>query len=303
MSAARLLLALPGRTLDLTAARPLIMGIVNINADSFSGDGTLDPEAAWAQARALHEAGADIIDVGGESARTNRPAISEAEEIDRVLPFLERFRAHFGVPGAAPIREEAALAQPILSINTWRPAVAEATLAAGGELLNDMSGLPTAENARIVARHRAALLIMHSVGAPKIPHTHVLYPDVMGTLEAFFAEKIALALAAGVGPDALVLDPGIDFAKQRDDNLAIFRELPRLTRLGRPILLPVSRKTVIGDVLGLAEPVRRDAGTIACLASGMRDGATIFRVHHVEAARRAVAILREVFRAAPANHA
>src|SRR5450432_2690324 len=251
-------LALPKRTLDLTG-RPLVMGIVNLNADSFSGDGTLDLDQALAQARRMVAEGADMIDVGGESARTNRDPISEQEEIDRVAPFIGKFLNGFGRPDESggsmtPIREDAPVYPPVLSINTWRPAVVEATLAAGGEFLNDMSALPDDTNARIAARHRAALLIMHSVGPPKVAQTHVHYDDVMATLESFFAEKIALALETGLSRDAVVLDPGIDFAKQRDDNLTVYRELARLTCFGRPILLPVSRKTVIGDVLKLSEP-------------------------------------------------
>src|SRR5205814_4136781 len=112
-----------------------------------------------------------------------------------------------------------------LSINTWRPAVARAALRCGGEILNDLSALPTDENARICAECGAALLIMHSSGEPKIANTHVQYDDVMKTLDEFFAEKIALACRAGISRDSIILDPGIDFAKQRDDNLRIFREL------------------------------------------------------------------------------
>lgn len=289
-------LALPKRTLDLSG-RPLVMGIVNLNADSFSGDGTLDLDQALAQTRRMIADGADMIDVGGESARTNRGPISESEEIDRVGPFVEKFLTEFGPPEAAadsptPIPEEAPVFPPVLSINTWRSAVAEATLAAGGEFLNDMSALPDESNARIAARHRAALLIMHSVGPPKVAQTHVRYDDIMATLESFFAEKIALALSAGLSRKAIVLDPGIDFAKQRDDNLTVYRELARLTRFGRPILLPVSRKTVIGDVLHLAKPKDRDAGTVACLVAGMKRGASIFRVHQVRAAAQAVRTVR-----------
>lgn len=288
-------LALPRRVLRWSGARPLLMGIVNINADSFSGDGTLDPVAAFEHARQLHAAGADIIDVGGESARTNREAIGEDEEIDRVLPFLERFRAEYGPLTEDDLPDDAPLAQPVLSINTWRPRVAEATLAAGGELLNDLSALPDAENARIAARHRAALLIMHSVGQPKVPHTHVQHADILGTLEAFFADKIALAESAGLPREALMLDPGLDFAKQRDDNLAILGNCSRLHRFGRPVLLPISRKTVIGEVLGLQNPADRDAGTIACLAAGFRQGMHIYRVHNVAAAAAAVRVLRAVW--------
>jgi dihydropteroate synthase len=289
-------LALPGRTLDLSG-RPLVMGIVNLNADSFSGDGTLDLEEALALARRMIADGADLIDVGGESARTNRAPIPDQEEIDRVAPFIEKFLAEFGRPtsGAGSltlIPETTPIFPPVLSINTWRPAVAEATLAAGGEFLNDMGALPDDTNARIAARHRAALLIMHSVGPPKVAHTHVRYDDVMVALDSFFADKIALALAAGLPREAIALDPGIDFAKQRDDNLTIYRDLSRLTRFGRPLLLPVSRKTVIGDVLQLPEPIDRDAGTIACLVAGMERGARIFRVHNARAAAEAIRTVR-----------
>jgi len=248
-----------------------------------------------AQARQMVADGADLIDVGGESARTNRGPIAEQEEIDRVAPFLEKFYAEFGAPNrSAPIAEDSPLSPPVLSINTWRPAVADAALAAGGEFLNDMGALPTDENARVAARHRAALLIMHSVGEPKVAHTQVRHDDVMRTLDDFFAAKIQLALAAGLPGESIVLDPGIDFAKQRDDNLRIFRELRRLTRFGRPILLPVSRKTVIGDVLNLPDPTSRDAGTVACVVTGMLHGASLFRVHNVAAVVRTVRTVRRV---------
>lgn len=293
----RPLLRLPRRTLDLSG-RPLVMGIVNLNPDSFAGDGTLDLEAALNTARTMIAAGADVIDVGGESARTNRAAISEQEEIERVAPFLGTLRTELGLPGMtdAPISvtENEPVSPPILSINTWRPAVAKAALLAGAELLNDLSALPTDENAHVAARHGAGLVIMHSVGQPKVAHTHVRYDDIMQTLEDFFREKIAMALAAGLPIDSVVLDPGIDFAKQRDDNLRIYRELDRLRQFDRPILLPVSRKTVIGDVLGLPNPAGRDAGTVACIVAGMTRGAGIFRVHNVAAAVQAVRIVRRV---------
>jgi dihydropteroate synthase len=134
---------------------------------------------------------------------------------------------------------------------------------------------------------------MHTVGTPKVPHTHVGYADVMRSLDDFFAEKIALAESAGVPRDAIVLDPGIDFAKQRDDNLRIFRELDRLHHFERPILLPVSRKTVVGEVLGLP-PAERDAGTVACITSGFLRGAQIFRVHNVRAAVQSLRMLEAV---------
>jgi len=261
---------------------PLVMGIVNLGADSFSGDGLPDLDAAFAKSQTLIADGADIIDVGAESARTNRGPIPEDEEAAQLVRFLERWTA------AAP-RTPSGTPVP-LSINTWRPGVVQSVLPHGGDLLNDLSALPTDENARLCADHGAGLLIMHSVGQPKVAHTHVGYDDVMARLDEFFAEKLALAERAGMPREAIVLDPGIDFAKQRDDNLRIFRELERLHRFERPILLPVSRKTVIGDILGLPAP-ERDAGTIACLVAGVLRGAHLFRVHNVRAAAQAVRTL------------
>ncbi len=253
------------------------MGIVNLCADSFSGDGFTDMSAALDHATQLVADGAEIIDIGAESAGTKRAAISEQEEIDRLCEFIRRWN------GPA-----------LLSINTWRPAVARAALSAGGDILNDIGGLPTDENARLCAQTGAALLIMHSVGQPKIKHTHVEYADVMATLDEFFLAKIALAEKAGLPRDAIILDPGIDFAKQRDDNLRIFRELDRLRKFERPILLPVSRKTVIGEVLDVPSPADRDRGTVACVVSAMQHGANIFRVHNVRATAQAIQIVEAV---------
>ncbi len=268
--------------------RPLVMGIINITDDSFSGDGSLQIERTIKTAQQQVTAGADIIDVGGESARTNRPAISETEESARILPFLHRFQECY--EGKKPV-DGAQVYPPLLSINSWRPRVADATLRVGGHLLNDMSALPTDENARVAAEYGTGLLIMHSVGQPKERHTEVRYADILSTLEIFFAEKINQAMAVGVAREAIVLDPGIDFAKQKGDNLRIYRDLKILQRFDRPILLPISRKTVIGEVLGIAEPAHRDAGTIACLVAGTLRGASIFRVHNVGAAVQALRVI------------
>ena len=259
--------------------RPLVMGIVNINDDSFCGDGTLDPDKALTQARQQLQDGADIIDIGAESARTNREAISVPEEIDRLLPFLEKWP-----------ELSSRFKAPLLSINTWRSDVIAEVLPHGGDLINDISGLPNAFNAKLCAEHNAGLLIMHSVGQPKVAHTHVKYGSIMDTLDHFFEQRLVLAESVGLPRENIVLDPGIDFAKQKDDNLTIYRELERLHRFGRPILLPVSRKTVIGDVLGIPA-LERDAGTQACIAAGMSRGAQIFRVHHVKAAVQTVKML------------
>lgn len=279
-----MILRLRGRAVTFPR-RPLVMGIVNVTDDSFSGDGSLQIALAIETAQSHVAAGADIIDVGGESARTNRIEISAEEESARVLPFLDRFEECH--EGKKPV-DEMQIFPPLLSINTWRPEVAEATLPVGGHLLNDMGALDTSENAQIAARYGTGLVIMHSVGLPKQRHTCVLYADILRSLESFFDHQINQAIAAGVAREAIVLDPGIDFAKQKTDNLRIYRELKSLSHFERPILLPVSRKTVVGDVLGIADPSDRDAGTIACVVAGTLRGASIFRVHNVRAAVQAL---------------
>lgn len=284
-------LRLPRRVIEFPR-RPLVMGIVNVNDDSFSGDGTLDFEKAVALARSQVAAGADVIDVGAESARTNRAAVTIEEELRRFRGFIERWE---DVWTEVEARDEIQVWPPVLSANTWRPEVVEGVLRMGKvEIVNDMGALPDDRNAKSCALHGAALLIMHSVGEPKVPHLSQRWADVMGEMERFFEEKIELTRAAGLEDDAVILDPGIDFAKQREDNLTVFRELGRLQEFGRPVLVPVSRKTVIGEVLGLTNPSDRDAGTIACISAAMNRGAQIFRVHHVEAAWQAVKALAAI---------
>lgn len=287
-------LQLPRSGRVLTFERPLVMGILNLNDDSFCGDGTVDHEVATDRVKTMLADGADIIDVGAESARTNRAAISVDEEIARLAPFLSAWPA---LAADAPRLDDRQLWPPALSINTWRPEVVENILPLGGDLLNDMSALPDDRNALHGARHGAALLIMHSVGEPKVAHTHCQWENITAEINRFFAEKIALATAAGLDPRAIVLDPGLDFAKQKEDNLRILRECAAFAVHGRPVLLPVSRKTVIGETLGLENPLDRDPGTIACLAAGMlRLPALIFRVHNTRAAAHSVRVLQPVAR-------
>ncbi len=260
--------------------RPIVMGIINIGSDSFSGDGFKSAEAAIAGAESMIENGAEIIDVGGESARTNREAMEASREIANLLCFVRLYQKA-GLPA-------------LLSINTWRTEVARAVLEIGGDLLNDLSGLPNLSNATLCAETGAALLIMHTVGMPKIPHTHVRYENVMTALTEFFCTRFAFADRAGLHRDQIVLDPGIDFAKQRPENLRIYRELDLLGNFERPILLPVSRKTVIGEVLGIPDPAKRDAGSIACIVTGFLRCAHIFRVHNVRATSQALRICEAV---------
>lgn len=277
---------------EILRAFPRVMGIVNINDDSFSGDGTLDVAKALGQALAMARDGADIIDVGAESARTNRAAIAVTEEIDRLLPFIDGFQTLCAETGP---RDDYQIWPPLLSINTWRPEIVETVLKTGRvDLINDISGLVEDSNAQLCFDYRAALLIMHTVGEPKVPHTSQHYPDIWAAMEDFFDDRLARVRAIGLTDDQIILDPGIDFAKQCLDNLAIYRELERLVRYDLPILLPISRKTVIGDVLGIDAPAERDAGTIACLVRGLVAKANIFRVHHVKAVADSVRVIAAI---------
>ena len=269
------------------------MGIVNVNDDSFSGDGTLEIDATLARAKRQAEEGADIIDVGAESARTNRAAIPVEEEILRFHGFLRRWPE---VLAQARPRDESQVWPPVLSANTWRPEAVEAVLPHQVEFINDMGGLPDDRNARLCAAAGASLLVMHSVGEPKVPHFHQQWDDVMAAIGAFCEAKIAVAREAGLPRESLVIDPGIDFAKQWDDNLAVLRDLERLHRFGLPVLVPVGRKTVIGDALNLPEPTDRDAGTVACVSAAMRRGAQIVRVHDVRGAWQGVKTLEAISR-------
>ena len=277
---------------EILRAFPRVMGIVNINDDSFSGDGTLDIGKALGQALKMAEDGADIIDVGAESARTNRNAIGISEEIGRLLPFIDGFETLCAETGP---RDGYQIWPPLLSINTWRPEIVEAVLKTGRvDIINDIGGLVDDTNARLCFEFNAALLIMHTVGEPKVPHTSQHYHDILEAMETFFDDRLARARAIGLSDDQIILDPGIDFAKQCADNLAVYREFERLHHHDLPLLLPISRKTVIGEVLGITSPAERDAGTIACLVRGLVARANIFRVHHVKAVADSVRVIAAI---------
>ena len=262
-----------GRVLSLE--RPLLMGIVNATPDSFSDAGELpSTEARLARGRALLEAGADILDVGGESASGHRPAVAPEEEIARVVPVV------------AGLVAEGAL----VSVDTHKPAVAAAAVAAGAAIVNDVSGLRDPELAAICAESGAALVIMHTRVAPKGTLLDPdRYDDVVADVTGFLRERMDVALAAGVGEEQIVLDPGPDFAKTPAQTVAVLRRLDAVLALGRPVLLAVSRKDFVGALTG-REPGDRGAGTLAAIAHGLDAGAHVLRVHDVAAAADFLAV-------------
>jgi dihydropteroate synthase len=261
-------LRLRGRVLEL-GARPLLMGIVNASPDSFSDAGdrpTLEAQAALGAE--LLEAGADLIDVGGESARGDTPQVDGAEEIGRVVPLVERLAAR----GA------------LVSVDTYKPAVAAAAIEAGAVLVNDVSGLRNVALADVCARTGAGLVLMHTRVAPKgtllDPHG---YDDVVADVAGFLHERMAVAVARGIDPEQLILDPGPDFAKTPAQTVTVLRRLDALHALGRPVLLAISNKDFVGALTGRG-PRERLAGTLAALAHGVEAGAHVLRVHDVAAA-------------------
>lgn len=248
--------------------RPYLMGVVNATPDSFSdvpGEKPLDERVELA--RELIAAGADIIDVGGESGVTNRPAVEAEQEIERVVPVIEAISV---LPGA------------VVSVDTYKPAVARAAIAAGARIVNDVSGLADDDLAAAAAEGEAALVLMHTRAAPK---TKVFpeYEDVVADVKNFLADAMARAEAAGVPRERIILDPGPDFAKTPAQTIAVLRALPELATLGRPLLLAVGRKDFIGALTDRG-PREREAGTLAALAAGADAGAAIVRLHDVRAA-------------------
>jgi dihydropteroate synthase len=255
------------RTLALDG-RPLLMGVVNVSPDSFSDGATVGGlDAQVARARELVDAGADLIDVGGESAVTDRPALDPEQEIERVVPLVERLAGELGLA---------------VSVDTYKPAVAEASVAAGACMVNDVSGLRDPGLADVCARTGAALVLMHTVGPPKRKVLDHPYQDVADEVAAFLAQRIELARERGVAFEQLVLDPGPDFGKTPAQTVAALRGMERLHELGRPLLLAVSRKDFVGALTGRA-PHERLAGTLAAVGCGIDAGARILRVHDVAA--------------------
>jgi dihydropteroate synthase len=253
------------RAFDLRPGRPLVMGIVNANPDSFSDavrTTTLDAQVELALA--LVGEGADLIDVGGESGVTYTGVTAAEVERDRVVPLVERLVAE-GV---------------VVSVDTWKPLVADAALDAGAHVLNDVSGLRDPALAAAAARTGASLVVTHTRAAPKTEHFADYGGDVVNDVVSFVAERCALALARGVRPDQLIVDPGPDFAKSPAESVETLRAIDRLAALGHPWLAAVSRKYFLAAITG-RPPAERLAGTLAAVGHAADHGAAIVRVHDV----------------------
>jgi dihydropteroate synthase len=261
----------------------LVMGIVNVTPDSFSDGGQFEePETAITHALKLEREGADIIDIGGESSRPGAVPVPEAEELRRVLPVIEGLRGRLRVP---------------ISIDTMKPGVAQAALAAGAAIVNDVAANRQEETMwDVVAARGAGYVCLHMRGTPQTMQAQGSYADVAGEVKDFFFDRIRRLSDCGVSLDQIILDPGIGFGKQSKDNLRLLRSLRSFVEIGRPILLGVSRKSFIGKVTQ-AEVGARLPGALACACLGVAAGVQMFRVHEVaetiQAIRVTEAILEE----------
>jgi dihydropteroate synthase len=267
--------------LDLSS--PVVMGVLNVTPDSFS-DGGRYPDAARAveRARQMVEEGAGIIDVGGESTRPGAEPVAADEELRRVIPVIERLAADVPVP---------------VSVDTSKPKVMRAALAAGATMVNDVAALAGAGALEAVAATQAAVCLMHMQGEPRTMQEAPRYDDVVADVASFLEERLAFAIAAGVAEEHVCLDPGIGFGKTPDQNLELVRRLDRLVAIGRPVVVGLSRKSTLGKILG--DPSARrgsDAASVGAAVAAFDRGAAIFRVHdvrsHVEALSAAAAVER-----------
>jgi dihydropteroate synthase len=262
------MLAARDHRLELGGA-PLVMGILNATPDSFSDAGDQPTlEARVARGREMLAEGADLIDVGGESGVTNRPPVEPHEEISRVAPLVARLAA-----------EDA-----VLSVDTYKPAVAEAAIEAGAAIVNDPSGLIDPEVAEVCAAAGAALVVTHTRARPKEKLVARVYDDVVDDVKRLLSERLAVARAAGVPDERLIVCPGPDLGKDPAQTIELLGRLGELHELGLPILLAVSRKDFVG-ALTERPPRGRLAGTLAAIGHGLDHGAHILRVHDVAATR------------------
>ncbi|RUR72471.1 dihydropteroate synthase [Chlorogloeopsis fritschii PCC 6912] len=263
--------------------RTYLMGVLNVTPDSFSDGGEFhSTAAALAQAQALQAAGADIIDVGGQSTRPGAEQITVSEELDRVLPVIQLLRQKITLP---------------ISVDTTRAEVAKAAIQVGADIVNDISGGTfDPEMLPAVAKLNVPIIIMHIRGNPQTMQKITDYQNLMEEISNFLARQIAAATAAGIDSEKIIIDPGIGFAKNYEQNLEIFRRLPELRKLNCPILVGPSRKSFIGRILDQPDPKARVWGTAAACCAAIFTGADILRVHDVHEMRDVCLVADAIFR-------
>lgn len=263
----------------LVLSRPHIMGIVNVTPDSFSDGGKHNStQQAVEHALQLVEEGADILDIGGESTRPGATPVELQQELDRVIPVIEQLASRAGVP---------------LSIDTYKPEVMRAAIAAGADIVNDVYALQQPGALHAVATSRAGVCLMHMQGTPQTMQIDPHYDDVIAEVRAFLGARLQAAVAAGISQERIVLDPGFGFGKRTVHNVALLHQLSDLSSFGRPLLVGLSRKSVLGSITGGDVNARLHASIAAAVISAMK-GAKIIRVHDVKATADALKIVTAV---------
>lgn len=248
--------------------RTYLMGILNVTPDSFSDGGEFNNiESALSQARSMLEHGVDIVDIGGQSTRPGAKEIPIQEELDRVIPIIKALRQASSVP---------------ISIDTTRANVASTAIAAGADIVNDISGATSdAEMLSTVARLQVPIILMHMRGTPQTMQQMTEYEDLIGEIYRFFESQIAKAIAIGIQCDRIIIDPGIGFAKNQQQNIELLKRIKEFCNLEVPILIGTSRKSFIGHLLNKNSPKDRVWGTAATCCAAIANGADILRVHDV----------------------
>lgn len=261
--------------------RPLVMGILNITPDSFAESRPVDPREAIDRALAIEAEGADLIDIGGESTRPGAEPVDARTELDRILPVLEGLQGHLRIP---------------ISVDTYKAVVADAAIAAGAQMVNDVSGLrydpPLAD---VVARRGAAIVLMHTRGRSKDMYGQADYDDVIGEVTNELQSSVDVAIRAGIPRMSIVVDPGVGFAKRASHSYGVLARLPEIgAALGRPLLVGPSRKSFLRAAAGGAEAPERDWPTAAAVTAAVLGGAHIVRVHAVAAMVQVVRAAEEI---------
>ena len=258
----------------------LIIGIINLSPESFysaSRCGTL--EQALNVAEKMIEEGADILDIGAESSRPGSAPLSEQEELNRLLPVVIKLAEIVNIP---------------ISVDTYKPAVAHEVLNAGASIINDITGLQRfPDMAKTIARFQAGVILMHMQGTPETMQDNPQYMDLLTEISGFLKQSITLAVSAGIDPNKIAIDPGIGFGKTDSHNLLILKNLSRLKELGKPVLLGISRKSLIGNILNIPVGERLE-GSLSAAVFGVIQGASIIRTHDVQATRRAVKVAESI---------
>jgi len=263
--------------LDLSQAR--VMGILNVTPDSFSDGGRFTQvNHAMQQARRMVEEGASIIDVGGESTRPGAQPVTEQQELDRVIPVIERIASELDV---------------VISIDTSKPGVMREATSAGAHMINDVLALQVDQALNTVAQLQVPICLMHMQGEPRTMQSNPIYQDVVADVRDFLQQRVQSCVAAGISQDQLILDPGFGFGKNLQHNLTLFRHLPDFVQLGYPVLVGVSRKSMLGSILDL--PVgQRLYGSLGLAALAVWLGASIIRAHDVAATAQAIQAVQAV---------